>query len=256
MARAAMARPAVAPAAGRRVVAVSAHRGGGEDAPGGSYEAYLAAAATGAEYVEFDIRRTADARLVAFHDASIGAGQAVGDVSYERLCQAAGYEVPQVADVMRLIAGRAKGHLDLKERGGEELIIGQALETLGPDGFVATTLDDGCARAIRDRFPGVPVALSLGRDLSGLTAAGRVATRRAELFPLSRLRACGADWCAMHHRLARAGVLRQCHRHGIKTMVWTVNSDAAITRLLTDARVDVVVTDRPRRAIELRDRAA
>jgi glycerophosphoryl diester phosphodiesterase len=249
-----MARTPVAPIAVRPETAVSAHRGGGEDAPGGTYEAYLAAVATGADYVEFDIRRTADARLVAFHDASIGPGQAVADVSYERLCQVAGYQVPQVADIMRLIAGRAMGHLDLKERGGEELIIGQALEMLGPGGFVATTLDDACARVIRDRFPGVPVGLSLGRDLSGLAAPRRVAARRAELFPLPRLRACGADWCAMHHRLARAGVLRQCRRHGIKTMVWTVNGDAAITRLLIDARVDVVVTDRPRRAVELRGR--
>jgi glycerophosphoryl diester phosphodiesterase len=47
-------------------------------------------------------------------------------------------------------------------------------------------------------------------------------------------------------------VLRQCHRHGIKTMVWTVNSDSMITRLLADRRVDVVVTDRPKRALELR----
>ena len=242
------------PVAGRRAAAVSAHRGGGEHAPRGTYEAYLAAAATGAEYVEFDIRRSADARLVAFHDATIGPGQAVCDVSYGQLCLAAGYEVPLVTDIMRLIASRAKGHLDLKERGGEELIIGQALEILGPGGFVATTLDDACATAIRARFPDVPVGLSLGRDLSGLAAPRRVRVRLAEIFPLPRLRACGADWCAVHHGLARAGVLRQCHRHGIATMVWTVNSDAAITRLLADSRVDVVVTDRPRRAVELRDR--
>lgn len=245
-----MARTAVA---GRRVAAISAHRGGGEYAPRGTYEAYLAAATGGAEYVEFDIRRTADARLVAFHDASIGPGQAVCDISYARLCLATGYEVPLAADIMRLIAGRVRGHLDLKERGYEELIIGQALEVLGPDGFVATTLDDACATAIRARFPDVPVGLSLGRDLSGLAAPRRVRARLAELFPLPRLEACGADWCAVHHRLARAGVLRQCHRHGIATMVWTVNSDAAITRLLADSQVDVVVTDRPCRAVELRD---
>ena len=79
----------------------------------------------------------------------------------------------------------------------------------------------------------------------------QLSVRRRELYPLSRIRACGADWAAMNHRLAGAGVLRQCHRAGIKTMIWTVNSDKTIARWLADSRVDVVVTDRPRYAAML-----
>ena len=41
------------------MTAISAHRGGGEHGPEGTYGAYRSALATGAEYVEFDIRRTA-----------------------------------------------------------------------------------------------------------------------------------------------------------------------------------------------------
>jgi len=37
-------------------------------------------------------------------------------------------------------------------------------------------------------------------------------------------------------------------------MIWTANSDRAITHWLADPRVDVVVTDRPRRAMALRER--
>ena len=155
---------------------------------------------------------------------------------------------------MRLIAGRARGHLDLKETGGEEALIEQALDILGPGNFVVTTLEDASVHAIKARFPDVPVGLSLGRDLGGTPRLLRPLARRREVFPLGRIRACGADWVAMHHRLARAGVLRRCRRHHIKTMVWTVNSDAGITRWLADARVDVLVTDRPRRAIASRER--
>ncbi len=36
-------------------------------------------------------------------------------------------------------------------------------------------------------------------------------------------------------------------------MVWTVNDDAALRVFLDDPRVDVLVTDRPRRAVTLRD---
>src|SRR5947208_12613268 len=52
-------------------VAVSAHKGGSEDAPSGSLRAYESAVGIGAEYVEFDIRRTRDEHFVVFHDPVI-----------------------------------------------------------------------------------------------------------------------------------------------------------------------------------------
>ena len=103
-------------------VAVSAHQGGSEDARRATWEAYESAVTTGAEYVEFDIRRTRDGRFVVFHDPRV-AGYPVSGLSYEELCAAAGHRVPLVGEVMALIAGRMKGHLDLKEVGGEDEII-------------------------------------------------------------------------------------------------------------------------------------
>jgi glycerophosphoryl diester phosphodiesterase len=162
--------------------------------------------------------------------------------------------VPRVRVIWRLSGGRAGGHLDLKEADGEHTIIEQALAILGPGNFVATTLDDTSVAAIKARFPDVSVGLSLGRDLAGVPRLFRPSARRHEVFPMSRIRACGADWVAMHHGLALAGTLRRCHRQHIKTMIWTVNSDAGISRWLADPRLDVLVTDRPRRAIASRAR--
>src|ERR1700730_14091464 len=132
----------------------------------GTTDAYVHALKTGAEYVEFDIRRTADGELAAFHDARTRQGDALAGLSYARLCEAAGYEVPRVADVMALIAGKAIGHLDLKDTGGEERVVDMALGLLGPGRFVVTTLEDQSVAAVKARFPAVPAALSLGRDLA------------------------------------------------------------------------------------------
>lgn len=57
----------------RGQVAVSAH---GPRA--GTLDAYARALETGAEYVEFDIRRTADGELAAFHDACTRRGRQAG----------------------------------------------------------------------------------------------------------------------------------------------------------------------------------
>ncbi len=66
----------------------------------GTIAAYASALETGAEYVEFDIRRTADGELAAYHDARTCQGKALAATSCARLCELAGYEVPRVADVM------------------------------------------------------------------------------------------------------------------------------------------------------------
>jgi glycerophosphoryl diester phosphodiesterase len=73
---------------------------------------------------------------------------------------------------------------------------------------------------------------------------------------MRRLRACRADWVAVHRRLAAAGVLARCHRAGIKTMIWTVDEDAEIRRWLADPRVTVLITNRPGDAVAMRSSRA
>ncbi|MFF1274771.1 glycerophosphodiester phosphodiesterase family protein [Streptomyces marokkonensis] len=233
--------------------AVSAHRGGSERAAPATREAYEDALASGAEYVEFDVRRTADGVFVVHHDPRVRrTGPPLSTLTHAELNERAGYPVPVVEELMELIAGRIVGHLDLKETGHERELIDRAVALLGEDGFVATTLEDRSVAAITAARPRVRTALSLGRSGEGVGRRGLVATRISELLPMRRVRACGAHGVAVHQRLARATVLREAARNRLFTMVWTVNEDAALRSFLGDPRVDVLITDRPRRAVELR----
>jgi len=240
--------------AARPAPAISAHRGGGETAASGTYEAYRSAVEAGAEYVEFDVRRTADGTLVAFHRARPGWGRAVTAVSYARLCDLAGYEVPRMAELMKLLAGRAVGHLDLKETSRADVIVRLAVEALGPVGVIVTTEEGAVAAMLKRRFPAVPVGLTIGGDVAEAAGFGLRRLRRRGLSRLDPVVASQADVAVVHHRLAGAGVLAECRRRGIKTMVWTVNGDQALARWLASPCVDVLVTDRPARAIALRGR--
>jgi glycerophosphoryl diester phosphodiesterase len=231
---------------------VSAHRGGAEHARPATHEAYEDAVTTGAEYAEFDIRRTRDGELVVYHNAVVpGPARRVADLTYAELCAAAGYRVPRAGDVMALLARHGlAGHLDLKETGYEADVIALALASFGdPAGFVATTLEDGSVRAIKTTFPQVKAALSLGRDLREVAAHRWPGVRAAELAPLRRVRRCGADWVAVNYQLARLGVIRACHRAGVGVMVWTVDGDAHVDEFLGDGRVEVLITNRPRFAV-------
>ena len=240
--------------AARPAPAISAHRGGGETGRSETYEAYRSALEAGAEYVEFDIRRTLDGTLVAFHRARLGRGRAVAAVSYAQLCDLAGYEVPRIAELMQLLAGRAVGHVDLKATSCADVVVRHAVEALGPAGVIVTTGEDAVAAALKRRFPAVPVGLSIGGDMAETAAFTARRLHAPGLSRLDRVVASRADVAVVHHRLARTGVLAECRRRGIKTMVWTVNGDQALTGWLASPYVDVLVTDRPARAIALRRR--
>ena len=117
--------------------AISAHRGGHEDARAETYEAYDCALAAGADYLELDARKTGDGTLIASHRARLRWGRPgwAGrwrSLSYRQLCQLAGYEVPRLAQVLPLLAGRARLHLDVKDPGAAAEAAGLALGSLGP----------------------------------------------------------------------------------------------------------------------------
>jgi glycerophosphoryl diester phosphodiesterase len=235
------------------VVQISAHRGGCEAAEPSTYEAYRDALSTGAEYAEFDIRKTADNVLVVYHDSHAeGTGALVADLGYRELCGKLNYEVARVDKVMAMMAGRMTGHLDLKEVGYEDEVITLARSVLGAGNFVATTLEDVSVAAIKQVFPDVTTALSLGRDLDGVPRRQWASVRRSELFPVPRLEACRADWAAVNYKLGRLGATNRCKRHGHGVMLWTVDSDELIDRCLTGGEIEVLVTNRPRHAVKRR----
>ncbi|MEV5568644.1 glycerophosphodiester phosphodiesterase family protein [Spirillospora sp. NPDC052269] len=220
--------------------AVSAHR---RDAAGltGLHDA----ARSGADYVEIDVRRTGDGALVVHHDATVG-DLPLTRLSHDRAKELADHPIPLVSEAMEIIAGNARGHLDLKERGCETELVELAEAALGPDGFVVTTRDVASIRQIKRDFPHVRVAMSVGRSLWEPGA-------HRDFLPVRAIRASGADLVALNHRLARVGVLAQIARAGFPAMIWTVNAEPQMRRFLADPRVEVLITDHPRRALDLRD---
>ncbi|GAB3673146.1 hypothetical protein GCM10027589_42910 [Actinocorallia lasiicapitis] len=203
---------------------VSAHRRDSDDEPA----ALARALAAGVDYVELDIRRGPTGDLLVRHDPLTGD------------------PCTSVQDALKILQGRARAHLDLKEEGHELDLVALADEIMGRGNYVVTTKSAASIALIKRTRPDVLCALSIGRSLWQRGFLSDV------FRPVARLRASGADWVALNYRLAYLGVLARCHRAGYPAMLWTVNTPRSLRRFLHDPRVTVLITDHPTTALTLR----
>ena len=95
---------------------IAAHRGHAAGAAENTIEAFTNAIDVGADMIEFDVRRTRDGELVAFHDASVG-GTPVSGLTRDELCAKAGVRPPTLAEVLHACAGRIRLDVEIKEDG-------------------------------------------------------------------------------------------------------------------------------------------
>lgn len=163
----------------RRVVRIG-HRGAAGHAPENTLAAIDAGIACGADFVEIDLRRTADGIIVALHDATVnrttdGTGRIarlpLRDV--KELTAGKGQQIPTLQEVLDAAGGRAGLMLELKVRG----IAGQTVEAVHEAGFknpviyasflheelphVQAADPDADRMALFDRLPGASAARAM-----------------------------------------------------------------------------------------------
>ena len=126
----------------RRVVRVG-HRGAAGHAPENTLAAIDAGIACGADFVEIDLRRTADGVLVALHDTTVnrttdGTGRvdrlSLRDV--KKLTAEKGQQIPTLQEVLEVADGRTGLILELKVRN----IAQQTVETVRRTSFTGPLL--------------------------------------------------------------------------------------------------------------------
>jgi glycerophosphoryl diester phosphodiesterase len=217
---------------------LSAHRGG----PEGRYEpntvaTIRSACELGVDLVEFDVRIAADGTFVVGHDNDLRDRP----------------NPTRLDDVLDVIAGRAMGHVDLKEARREVEIADLCIARLGVDGFIVTTNKDASVQRLRKARPQLRVGLTLGRHAVQFGAVQLPIPMPGELYPWRRLRRCGANLVAVDYRLARLGILAGAHRRGLPVLLWTLNRPALILAAQHDDRVWAYTTDYPRLARQLQN---
>lgn len=247
---------------------VSAHRGGVGEAREreNTREALEAACGTACEYVEFDVQRLADGTLVLFHcDVLNVAGEAVplGGIDLPTFREWAGHFL-LYEDALRILRGRKKAHIDLKFVSPRDLAgtvweieaTRRAIEIMGVDDIIVTTLEDESVRLTRawarSEHPTLLIGLSLGRSTAGMGLGETARLRWREAFPGRRMRACDANLVVANKRLARLTLGRYARRNRLPLLVWTVDEAKDLRYWLQPNRAWLVTTNRPADALEIR----
>ena len=224
-----------------------AHRGGAALAPENTVAAFALASALGVRYLETDVRLTADGALVCFHDSTLDrVTDARGPLARHTLASLRGVRVagrepiPTLADALEAFPD-ANFTVDLKDQAA-----------IGPLGKLLQHSDfrdrvcvagawDGWLDVVRAEAPGVRTALGW-RSLAAV-----VTTAHAGMPPARRF--ATAEFAHVPLKLGRVPVFVErlvtgAHGIGVKVVVWTVNDQPSMVRLL-DAGVDGIITDRP-----------
>lgn len=238
---------------------VSAHRGGAADEPTAqnTMAAFEAAIAAGCDYVEFDVRLTADGRPVVFHDDELPGDTGFRSIARHRSDELADAGLVDLDRVVALIRGRVNAHVDLKVPGDEIALVARLVGELGAEHVVITTAEDASVRRLiawsRTHAPGLLVGLSSSPRLwPGRPWARSLVTVEA-MFPRTRVRRSRANLVVSHKLLARWWLRAYARRRGLPLLVWTVDRPRELDRWMNDPAVWMVTTNYPARALAARN---
>lgn len=233
---------------------VSAHRGGAGDdrSSQNTLAAFEGAIALGCDYVEFDVRLTADGLPVVSHSAELADGSA-RTIAGHRLDEFTGVVLVTLDQVLATIKGRVKAHVDLKVRGQEVALVAHLVETLGVQNVIITTAEDASVRRIvawsRGHAPGLLVGLSSSPRAWDGRPWRRTVVRLEAAFPRTRVWLSRANLVVSHKAVARWSLRAYARRRGLPLLVWTVDRPDELDRWMNDPHVWMVTTNYPSRAM-------
>lgn len=194
--------------------------------------AFRHALASGLDGFEFDVRMTADGRLVCVHDAAIGE-YIVADCPYHELYK--GYlkfphshnePIPCLQDVLREFGSSAFLDIEIKVAGLEKPVL-KLLKQYPPQSFVVSSFLAEVILDIAETDPQIPLGFIFD-DVIGLRAYPNLPV--GYLMP--------------RYDLLSRELVEAFHRDGYKVLTWTANRTSEMKRLVGWG-VDGLISDDP-----------
>ncbi|MEH7137072.1 glycerophosphodiester phosphodiesterase [Priestia megaterium] len=230
-----------------------AHRGASAYAPENTIAAFDKAVEMKADYIEIDVQRSKDDKLVVIHDTTVdrttdGSGK-VGNLTFKELRnldagswkgeQFAGAQIPTFDEILDRYHGKIGILIELKAPelypGIEENIAGklkeQKLDKPQNEKIIVQSFNHNSMKKMNELLPKVPIGV--------LTSSSADTTEQAlQEFSIY------ADYFNPSYGIVTPDLVNQVHSLGMKIGSWTVRSQEAANFLL-NVGVDAIITDYP-----------
>lgn len=231
---------------------VIGHRGLGRGVVEGHLEntpsSFVEAAAAGADWVEIDVRRTADDSLVLYHNAALDDGRTIVDLTAAECVEAGLYRLEEglaaLPDDVGLdvdVKTVMEDAVDVPTRRTVSLLLPYLRKELRRRRVFVCSFDPGLLRAVHEEVPEVPTAwMPYVRNPADTAIPGALGTG----CPIVAVdaRALGVDGDGPHPgRRSLEYTVEVAHRAGLEIMSWCPEpADAA---RYAAAGMDAVVVD-------------
>ena len=214
------------------------HRGAAGHAPENTLAAIQKGIALGADFVEIDLRRTADGVLVALHDRTVnrttdGRGR-IDRLSLQevkKLKAGNGEHIPTLEEVLKMAGGRAGLVLELKAKG----LAQQTVELVRAAEFRDPVV---YASFLQDELTHVRMADPEASLMMLFRGLPRVSVTRSMRY--------GPSYVGLRHRTATRRLVDAFHLANLLVFVFTANTPRAIQRAIS-VGVDGIISNFPER---------
>lgn len=221
----------------RRVLRIG-HRGAAGHAPENTLAAIQKGIALGVDFVEIDVRRTADGVLVVLHDETVnrttnGKGR-VDRLSLQEVKKfnaGNGEHIPTLEEVLKVAAGKAGLMVELKVKGMAQRTVEVVHEAGFRDPVIYASFLHDELKHVRTVDPGVSLMMLL-------SSLSRASVARAVKY--------GPSYVGLRHDKATRPLVDAFHRADLLVFVYTADAPSDIQRALS-FDVDGVISNFPER---------
>lgn len=254
-------------------VTIIAHRGSSMAAPENTLPAIEQAVRDRANYIEIDVRLTADGEVVLYHDRSLqrltGDSRDVEEMTLEELREVdvgswfgdafVGARIPTLAEAFEAVRGRSALMIDLKPASGAEARLVEAV-------IATLRRETHTRRECLARLAPAAAARCGHPDVAGETRLAVMSTRLleeikqrepdlrvtllAQLVMPGTLDRRSFDALGLRHNRITNNEIQLARELGYEVHAWTVNDRARMSQMI-DLGVDAIITDYPARLDEL-----
>ena len=215
---------------------IIAHRGARGYKPGNTLESFQEAIRLGADSVELDVQKSADAKLVVLHDYHWKNGCRISDTPYLRIKNAGlkrKIKIPLLEEVLEALNNRIGIDIEIKSMDRDILtLLVRVLKGYNKRKIIISSFIHRHLVELKELLPSLR---------SGALLSCR------PIDPLPILKAARTDLLIQHAEFVDEEYVRLLHRNKKQIYVWTVNDAADLLRMVR-CKVDGIVSDFPDRA--------